>query len=346
MARTLHILLLLSCILLSGCKKKEFTIVFDVEESVNANYRLLYYASDKTGGFIRESAVAISGGKGEFSGPAINPMIVYLFAGNKSYPLMIYAERGEKIEITGESRNPAEWTVSGNEINQEWSVWRNENAKALAAGDEEKINKGVAAYVMKHPDNPLSALLLLTAYSRTKDETGFRRLWRDLQGEAADPKWGEMLGRSDVPTRFVPTPGRLKSMAMRSLHNGVDTIRPDSAGATLMFFWNSSLDNRKELTDSLKALAKEYKDSATRIIADISLDPDSTAWRSTVRYDSMKNVVRLWAPAGLADRRLMQLSVPGVPYFIIFSPDGHQQFRGSDLPEAFKTFRSLLKKKK
>lgn len=344
--KTARLLLCLSFLmLLTGCRKKEFSITFEVEQSVNANYRLIYYASDKNGGFTRESAVAINAGKGDFRGPTINPALVYLYTGPKAYPLMIYAERGEDIKVTGKDPSPARWKVEGNDINEEWSAWRNENAEAIISADPEKINKAVARYVIANPENPLSALLLLTTYSRMEDETGFRRLWRDLQGEAADPKWAVLAGRADQPSRYIATPGRVESVAFRSMQNGVDTLRPDSVKATLLFFWNNSSSDRSTQTDSIKALAKEFSDSSKRMIADICLDADSVTWRSTIRTDSLKKVARLWAPAGLADSRIMLLDVPRTPFFIVLSPDGHQRFRGSDLDSAFSCFRSMLDKK-
>ncbi|MDE6009146.1 MAG: DUF4369 domain-containing protein [Muribaculaceae bacterium] len=332
-------------LLLSGCHKKEFSIRFEVEQTMNANYKLIYYASDKHGGYMRESAAAITNGKGDFKGQTINPTLVYIFTGKKAYPLMIYVERGEEINITGKEKEPLKWDVEGNEINKEWSAWRNENAKILSGADPEKINAVVAKYVIANPENPLSALLLLTTYSRYDDETGFRRLWRDLKGEAADPRWADLAGRADVPQRFVKVPARVKSISFRSMQNGTDTIRPDSVNATLLFFWSNALSDRNELTDSLKALAKEFSDSSSRLIADICLDPDSSSWRSNIRYDSLKNVARLWAPAGLADSKVMLLDVPRLPFFIVLTPDGHQRFRGSEREEAFSFFRSLLDKK-
>ncbi|MDE7108965.1 MAG: DUF4369 domain-containing protein [Muribaculaceae bacterium] len=341
-----RLLLYLSVLLLfAGCRKKEFSISFEVEQSINANYKLIYYASDKKGGFIRESAVAINAGKGDFKGPTINPVLVYLYTGPKAYPLMIYAERGEDIKVTGNDATPARWMVEGNDINKDWSQWRNKNAEAIISADPAKINKAVAEYVVANRENPLSALLLLTTYSRIDDETGFRRLWRDLQGKAADPVWASLAGRADQPARSVATPGRVVSVAFRSMQNGVDTLRPDSVKGTLLFFWNNSSSERKAQTDSIKALAKEFSDSSARIIADVCLDPDSVTWRSSIRTDSLKKVARLWAPAGLADSRVMLLGVPRTPFFIVLSPDGHQRFRGSDLDSAFSSFRSLLDKK-
>lgn len=330
-------------VFLTGCKGKDFSITFDVDSKINANYKLIYYASDKRGGFIRESAVPVTAGKGDFKGQTVNPALVFLYTGAKAYPFMIYVKKGEKIKVSGNDPSPMKWMVEGNDINKEWSAWRNDNAETIISADAKKINMAVAKYVIANPANPLSALLLLTTYDRFEDETGFRRLWRSLEGEAADPQWAALVGRADQPARFTPTPGRVESIAFRSLQNGVDTIRPDSVKGVLLFFWNNNFSDRRSYTDSLKALAKEFSDSSTRVIADICLDSDSAAWRSSIRTDSLKNIARLWAPAGLADSRVMILDVPRTPFFIVLTPDGHQRFRGSDLDSALSFFRKTLK---
>lgn len=343
MKKTIRISLLLSLLFLAACGKKEFVVEFSLPQDVDANYKLTYYASDKRGGIMMESAVAITAGKGEFKGQTINPTLIYLQAGARNQPLAVYVERGETVKISGADRDPATWKVEGNEINEEWSAWRNANARILSGGDPVEINRAVAAYVAAHESSPLSALLLLTTYSRADDETGFRRMWLSLKDDAASEKWASLAGRADQPSRLAPTPGRLKEMVMRSMQNGVDTIRPDSVAATILVFWNGGDDRRSELMDSVKALAKEFSDSSKRVIADVCLDSDSIGWRMQTRRDTLKGVARLWTPAGLADTRLMTLGVGRAPFFIVFSPDGHQRYRGADTAEAFSAFRSLMK---
>lgn len=328
---------------LSSCSGNDFYIEFDLPADVTANYKVSYYASDKRGGMMIETAAPVVNGKFVLKGQTINPALLYL-SGSDHRSIAIYVERGEKLKISGESANPYSWMIKGNETDELWSLWRNENMETLSLDDPQKTNLAVAKYVIHNPESPLSALILLTSFSRKDDEAMFRSLWLRLAGDARDPKWTSLAGRADQPDNFVRTPGILRSMAVRSFHHGIDTIRPDSAVASILFFWHAGSAARKEYIDSIKTLAKEYPDSATRIIADICLDADSIAWRSPLRSDSLENVVRAWAPAGLADSKIMGLCVPRTPFFIVFSPDGVQQYRGSDTKEAFAAFRSLAKK--
>jgi len=332
-------ILIIIASMLTACSKKDFHLEFSLPADINTNYTAVYYASDKRGGMTIESVAVISKGKGSLRCPTVKPCLLYLYAGT-GIPLTIYAEKGETINISGSEANPYAWTVDGNDINRQLSAWRNQYASTLRKNIPDSINMAVSRFVTANPSAMISPILLLTAFSRSHDETLFRRLWHSLDVSEART-WARLVARSDIPDGISATPGQLRSIALRSLGNGLDTIRPDSVKASLLFFWNNGFDNRRQVFDSIKTLAKEFPDSASRIIADICLDPDSLGWRSPLRFDSLRNVVRMWAPAGMADRRIMKLGVVSSPFYIVFSPDGHQRYRGDSQEKAFREFRKL-----
>lgn len=345
MIKSIHLFLLCLAIFAGSCSKNEFEMDFQLSEEVKSTFRVLFYASDSRGGRLIETAAILSNGKAHVVCPARNPSLVYLYTSSASkFPLIIYARRGNDIKIYGSSPNPNTWTVSGNDINEELSRWRNDNDSLLSSSSAEDHNQAVENFVKKNPSSPVSAILLLTSFSRADNDSLFRSLWRSLRGEAADPEWVRLAGRADVLSTAVRLPARLKNVVMRSLANGTDTLHADSVKGSLFFFWHNSLNDRRQRFDSIRALAKHFPDSVSRIIADVNLDADSLSWKSSLRSDSLKKVNRLWAPAGLADRRLMKFDVPRSPYYIVFAPDGKQIYRGDNATEAFDAFRSLMKK--
>ena len=343
MKTTFQVIFIIISLSLTGCKKNEFTISFALADDINVNISASYHAADKQGGIQVEAVAPVNHGKGILKGVTKNPTLIYLHAGTSKTATAVYAERGDEIKVTGDNKRMETWKFGGNKLNEEWSEWRNANADTIATGNPHGINLAVAKYVYNNPSNPLSTLLLLTSFSRTDDEGLFRTLWYKLEGEARDPKWTDLVSRADQPTFDLTPPAKMQSVIMRSANNGVDTLRTDSVKASFFFFWNSGLTRRQEYIDSIKALVKEYPDSAKRIIADVCMEADSTAWRSPLRKDSLKKVNRLWAPAGMADSRLMILEVRQSPFFIVFSRDGNQRYRGSDISAALKEFRSQMK---
>lgn len=342
MRLTICIYFILASIAFTGCTKNEFTIDFSLPEDVSVNVTAAYHASDKRGGIQIEAVAPISHGKGTLNGVTRLPVLVYLRSGASKQPTVVYAERGDEIKASGDNNRMETWRFTGNKLNERWSDWRNEYADTIASGDPHKINAAVAKYVYANSSDPLSTLLMLTSFSRNDDEGLFRSLWFSLDGDARDPKWTELVSRADQPTLYLTQPAKLKSIVMRSAYNGVDTLRTDSVEASFLFFWTSGLTQRKEYIDSIRALVKEYPDSSSRIIADVFMDADSTAWRSPLKKDSLSTVKRLWAPAGMADSRLIDLEVRQSPFFIVFSPDGNQRYRGSDISVALSQFRSLM----
>lgn len=338
----IRILFILALVAATSCTKNEFTVDFSLPEDITVNITASYHASDKRGGIQIEAVAPVSHGKGSLKGITRLPALIYLRMGSSAIPTVVYAERGNEIKATGKNKRMETWRFSGNKLNEKWSDWRNEYADTIASGDPQKINAAVAKYVYANPSDPLSTLLLLTSFSRNDDEGLFRSLWFKLKDDARDPKWTELVSRADQPTLELTQPAKLKSMVMRSASNGVDTLRTDSVKASFFFFWTSGLTKRREYIDSIKALVKEYPDSSSRIIADVFMEADSTAWRSPMRGDSLTKVNRLWAPAGMADTRLIDLEVRQSPFFIVFSPDGNQRYRGSDISSALKEFRSIL----
>lgn len=345
MLKTIRFSLILLLSLLCSCGKNDFRLQFSFPKDISANIQLIYYASNKKGGLIIETVASIMEGKGELRSAVYNPTLLYLNAGG-NVPTVVYVERHDNIEISGSDRNPALWTIGGNAINEDLTLWRNAHATTLMSGTTREINEAVADYVESNPDNPVSAILLLTAFSRSEDEKQFLDLWYSLGEKADKQRWMTMVSRSDLLHHGVRHPGKLKSVALRSLANGVDTIRPSAASATILFFWNNGMDGRNELIDSLKTLAKEYPDSSARVIADICVDADSVSWRSPLRKDSTKNIARFWVPAGLADTRLMELQVTRTPFFMVVAPNGEQTYRGADASAAMNAFRALAKENK
>lgn len=339
----IRIISILLVIAFTGCTKNKFAIDFELSENLAVNVTASYHATDKRGGMQIEAVAPVSHGKGTIKGVTREPVLVYLHVTGSKLPTVIYAEMGNKIKVTGANNRMETWKFGGNKLNERWSDWRNLYADTIASGDPAKINIAVAKYVYVNPSDPLSTLLLLTSFSRRDDEALFRSLWYKLEGDARDSKWIDLVSRADQPLRELERPARLISMVMRSAANGVDTLHTDSVKASFFFFWSSGITDRKDYIDSIKKLVKEFPDSSSRILADVSMDADSMAWRSPLRRDSLSRVNRLWAPAGMADSRLMALEVRQSPFFIVFSKEGDQRYRGTDISAAMKEFRSLMK---
>lgn len=331
-------------LLLCSCTKNEFNLVFNLDENITDNYNVTYYASSVEGGLTVQSVASVMKGKCQLKGITKLPTLVYITARRSSVPLVVYVEKGSSIDISGDSNQPFSWKATPGAINDSISKWRFENIEAFESKNQDEINSAVADYIVNHPSDPASLIILMSYFQRSDNEFQYIDLMSKM--EVPDKEnWIKLIGRADQLNTMLATPGRIENMVVRSSLGGTDTIRFDGEKPGFVLFWQNDLKERKTLIDSLKVLVKEFPDSSSRIIADINLDADSVIWKNSLKRDSLNKVMRLWSPAGLGDKAVMKLKVSAIPYFIVFDKNGNQSYRGIEIEEAMEKFRNIYNEK-
>ena len=351
-AATLHLICIcMAAIILSGCIKNEFKMIFTLPESVNSTYRIAYYASNSKGGINIESAVAVAAGKAEMRGVTRNPVLVNIYSGSADIPAAVfYAERGDEIRISGNGADPLEWDISGNEINSELSAWRLKNSKAIGAAKggaptdaRKKLNGIISQYVKDNPESTAAAIILFSYFDASLQSEEFQRLWNMVSANDDFEDVAHLFARQDCNSSGAgEKPGALPDIVVQSFDNNSDTIRFASSGKpALLCYWRKGVPDIQAITDSLKSIAAWRSDSASMAIADVALTADSAQWASDLRRDSLRHTIRAFAPRGLADPQVMMLGVRRTPWYIVGSGKGKKAYAGPDLHEAMKKFRSL-----
>lgn len=342
MALLIRTIILFFLVVLASCSKPQFNLEFNLKSEITDNYNVTYYATDKKGGKTIQAVASVREGKCELLGATMQPTLVFLTKRASKLPLVMFAERGQKIEISGSDSDPLEWEVAGNPINEALSGWRISNENILKDCNPDSVNTAVKDFVVENPGNPVSTILMLCYFFRNNDEREFTDLMYTLEGEAKDPVWLRRVGRIDQLQHSYSYPARLESLVMKSVNKDGDTLRIDGKNPVLLALWQTGTSEKGSIIDSLKILEKDYKDTL-RILADICVDPDSAAWRTAIRKDSLnEKTKRLWAPSGLTDPRLVKLKVNSLPYFIVFDSVGQQSFRGKDLAKAMEIYRKEM----
>lgn len=343
-------LLLFLTVILSSCSKNEFDIKFELTPSADGTYRAIYYASDPKKGWIVENVVNIQQGKAHLTGMVYNPCIVYLCrTSNAAQGLYLYVERGDDFTISGDGSDPAAWHVDGNKLTRQLDEWRAENrdvivkARSGREADIAPLCRAVDSFVTSHPDDPAAAIILMAYYDRGYDPGRFSALMKSLRDDAADRKWIDMMARNDMPADEPAIPAIPKSLVFATVATGCDTITPGHL-PTLLYFGKASLQPYRDDIAKLRQLSRSSGDSASRIIANVSFEPDSmTRWHS-VNVDSLHASVQAWVPLGLSDSQIKQLGVRRIPYLIVIDRKAKAIYSGTDTDRAIETFRSLLPK--
>lgn len=343
-------LLLFLTVILSSCSKNEFDIKFELNPSADGTYRAIYYASDPKKGWIVENVVNIQQGKAHLTGMVYNPCIVYLCrTSNAAQGLYLYVERGDDFTISGDGSDPAAWHVDGNKLTRQLDEWRAENrdvivkARSGREADIASLCRAVDSFVTSHPDDPAAAIILMAYYDRGYDPGRFSALMKSLRDDAADRMWIDMMARNDMPADEPAIPAIPKSLVFATVATGCDTITPGHL-PTLLYFGKASLQPYRDDIAKLRQLSRSSGDSASRIIANVSFEPDSmTRWHS-VNVDSLQASVQAWVPLGLSDSQIKQLGVRRIPYLIVIDRKAKAIYSGTDTDRAIETFRSLLPK--
>ena len=343
-------LLLFLTVILSSCSKNEFDIKFELTPSADGTYRAIYYASDPKKGWIVENVVNIQQGKAHLTGMVYNPCIVYLCrTSNAAQGLYLYVERGDDFTISGDGSDPTAWHVDGNKLTRQLDEWRAENrdvivkARSGREADIAPLCRAVDSFVTSHPDDPAAAIILMAYYDRGYDPGRFSALMKSLRDDAADRKWIDMMARNDMPADEPAIPAIPKSLVFATVATGCDTITPGHL-PTLLYFGKASLQPYRDDIAKLRQLSRSSGDSASRIIANVSFEPDSmTRWHS-VNVDSLQASVQAWVPLGLSDSQIKQLGVRRIPYLIVIDRKAKAIYSGTDTDRAIETFRSLLPK--
>lgn len=352
---TYRILALLGCLmtlLLGGCVKNEFKVDFEFPKDHIGNYLMTYYAWDLRGGRWMEQTASIQEGVASADGITRLPTLIYLSdASQPGNSIIIYVERGDRIKVSGEGKDMFAWSVTGNKLSERWSEWR--KTAYAKKNDAKAFEKSIEEYVLKNPKDELSAILLLTEWNRRENPEGFVKLWNKVDKGARSQQMIEMCGVTDLlGVEFITAADgnleyakdvKMKTLPLRSRDNGTDTLEFNKA--SILYFYTGNNAARRETIDSLKVLADDYPDSLKRVMADIYMDSDSTAWVNAIRRDSLKGAVRAWQPRGLAEGSMVRMGVTRLPWFIVKDKAAKVTYAGDDLSEAVAAFRKIMGKK-
>lgn len=337
---------------LSGCVKNEFDIRFNLPGDVSGSYRVVYYARDKRGGVTIETGIGLAQGKGELKGMTRLPVIIFLFEGNAQVPAAVfYAERGDKLTVSGDDKNPYKWSCKGNKLAEQLSDWRLAHAEVLARRDVVQINKAVAEEVESHPSERLSGLLLGLYYDRREDDTDapYRKLRGMLKGDAADEEMAALLARADMSgaSGNAPEVAKLPSeMVLQTASTGCDTVYLAKGRPSLLYFRANMPSDDIEEMKVVKQLCGEFKDSAARNIVELYLTCDSLTWTSALRRDTLKGAVRARLPREYAEPYVMALGLGKAPWYIVADGKGKILYSGDSAEKAGGRFRAEAGKKR
>ncbi len=349
----------LALLLLNSCVKNEFQVDFAFSPDVWGNYTVDYYASSDKTGMWMQTTVPLQQGKYTLRGVTRHPTVVYVSRGAGSMPeVVLYATRGDRLVLSGESSDPLEWRLEkGNSTSRELTDWRLANVKALRSAIPDSVNAAVGRLVRSAPDSRATAIILLTYYDRRADADGFAYLWNALQPKAEREKMAEACGVADLAgdAAYSPKGGDgdvrragsnvlLRSMVVAVPGGKRRLLSTASKDASIFYFGRNGAAGRDADIDTLRALGRQWGDSARRLIVSVGLETDSVGWINALRFDSLRLVAHAWMPLAQADTRLRTLGVEGPGWWIVADSTGRTLYSGRQASRAAQAFRTLMRR--
>lgn len=343
--RRLHTLLrLLLCAALAqltmvSCgSDNTFRINGKIENYGTGNLRVVYHSN----GAVQSVVAPSIDGKFAMTGRLDRPVLARIYTGNGAVVGRFVVKPGETVEATFDITDPSVMKFDGNDDSKRLSKFIGENASLLTNGDTAALNAAIEKYVRDNTGRIAAGVLMADYF----DFRGNEQLGTELIGLLADNVVAAtaLNGMLDLTrTLSIPVDSmRLEPFPLFSTADSLTEINPGEHPLTLLLFTDATCRKADSITSALAALAPEAKKGNLHI-ADISCDPDTAAWHSSLRKtesaDSLnasaaKEVKRFWSPSPFNIMGLEEIPVAAVPWFIVADSTRRVLYCGPSMEKA------------
>lgn len=332
--KRLHILcsLLATLLLVSACGKKQTTDAAHVSGEIKGlgDDTILVCGMDRLFGRIDTLTVK----EGKFADTLSVDTLTGLwliFSNGTEYPL--FADRREQITIQGSADALTALAVTGNQTNDELTVFLQEVA-ALDAPTPRELRGKAEDFIRSHPASPASAYLVEKYFLRQPDPDYDRieRLIEPLTGEVKDrPGMVALLDVLEEEQKLKD--GRSIPFFQTLDTDGEKLTRSDFKDQYLLIHFWASWDaasrraNAKlrplyeaQQKKNKKKIKKDGKEKELALMG-ISLDLDKEAWLEAIRRDTLD-----WQQGcdlkGWESDAVKRLNVTALPFNVLVNPKG------------------------
>lgn len=322
---------------MAACSGGKFKIKGDLKNADGQNLHIAYYTPNG----VTDSWVTLKDGKFEFHGSSDELTLAAIYDTDSRLVACVAVKNGNTVTLSGDLTDTYHITASGTDENERWSEFIGKHAQQLTEGDTKAVNADIEKYVKAHPDDVTSTLLVIVNYNSADDPAKAQRLLSSIKPDARPQS---LVGSFDALTLAVGK-GSKQLAAMLLMNANADAysqLRFSDASYTLLCIWGGENEgDHRTYIGQLKSLASQAGSGRRLQIADVSLEPDSSFWRSEVVRDSA-NWQHYWAPEGPVNGDLKQLCITSTPLFVLADSTGRVIARGNAVAAILGTARQRL----
>ena len=322
--------LLIITAILASCSSSGFKIDGNIANLEGDAVRVLFRADS---GVVDERVTADRKGEFTFMGESTNPVLVSVLSLRGEPLAMMVAVNGDRLKLSGDASKAMGVKVSGNHLNEEWQLFRDEHGSFYTDPNPSRLNAAIEKYVREHPSDLLSTVLLMADYTDYSDRAKVEKLLGSIDGKCRPESLTEVFtGLSSANASNRSQLPRLMSLTL--IKHGSEFEKIDLMGhVTLLNLWAKPQTERDRTINAIKALEGAGK-SAVKVI-DVLIESDSLRWHETIANDP-QGWSHYWAPGGPLEPGIQLLRVTSAPWYAVVDSAGLIAYSGPSLDNAIK----------
>lgn len=297
----------------------QFRVNGTIAGNTTMNLRVGYYAN----GAYRTHITAAREGEFEFFGTSRQPVVVDIFDYEYRVMARLYASNGQTMQVTIDRAKPFDVVVEGNAVSSEWAAFLRQNADSLTAGDE-AANSVIAHYILAHPDNIVSTLLLTNNFHTAADPELADSLLASIDPQARPSALTDSYNYLLQRIVAESATDTVASFRYVNSKDSICTFNPADHARTVLVF----SDENQQRTAHALPLLRRYADNKKVYVLEIGLDPEYTDWRRYTAADSSA-WNQGWLPGGPVAAGIEQFAVPQTPFYMVVDSAGCQILRAT-----------------
>ena len=313
-------------VVLGSCNSHEFKIDGNIAGIDGVR---IVFSGDS--GMVDEWVSIDKKGRFSYKGTSADPVLVSILDVHGEPVALVVAADGDHLKVKGDFAKTMSFKVGGNRLNEDWQLFREENAAFYADPNPTRLDAAIEKYVREHPDDMLSTVLLLADYSDYSDRAKVDKMLASIKAESRPKSLARILtsGPQASKQRVVP---RLTSLTL---------FKPDSKAEeislvnqrTLISLWTNPQRDRHALIDKLQAFDKGVN------VIDVLAESDTLRWHQTTSADP-DSWRHYWAPGGPLEPGLQLLGITTMPWYAVVDSTGLITYSGPNLTTALATYRA------
>lgn len=328
------------CVIAACGGKEKFVLKGTLAGGETQSLRFVYYAN----GAIQTINGAARDGVFVIEGRSAEPTVVEILSNEGRVIGRVYVQNGDEIECEISRHTPWEIKLKGTDVNERWSGFIKAHADAFAKGDTLAVNKAVVDYAAAHPDDIVSALLLVSVYDASRNPAEASAVLEGLAPEARPMHVIESF--ATMLTSVTATADSLSTLRYYARRDTLERLDLHAAAYSLLSFTSTERDTPRP--DSVVALLRKtharYPRHTLRVL-DLSLGADTFSWRRAIRPDSAK-WQQAWLPGGITTDGLQNAAISRLPWFVLVDSTGAVLYRGASCTAVDDALRANVPDKK